>query len=104
LREDGLLGVGRLATPGRSRFGRLVIEEFRPADSTARGEGQQDMMPEWLRNVRQAFSWKLGYRRGKAGRNYLCPWWADRLVFAVAYMQGRTAAGKPRRPRRQSRS
>jgi hypothetical protein len=51
---------------------------------------------EVARNTRQTLSWKLGYGRGKAGRYYRCPWWADRLVFAVAYMQGRTAAGQPR--------
>jgi hypothetical protein len=37
------------------------LRNFTQADSRARGEGQQDMMPEWLRNVRQTFGWKLGY-------------------------------------------
>lgn len=51
-----------------------------------------------VRDIHQTLSWKVGYRRGKAGRDYRCPWWADRLVSAVAYMQGKTAAGKARRP------
>jgi hypothetical protein len=52
---------------------------------------------EVARDIRKALNWKLGYGRGQAGRNDRCPWWADRLAFAVAYMQGRAAAGKPRR-------
>ena len=34
-------------------------------------------------------SWKLGYGRGKAGRPYTCPWWVDRTVYALAFMQGK---------------
>jgi hypothetical protein len=78
-------------------------QNFTPADSKARDEADEDMMPERFRNVRQTFIyWKLGYRHGKAGRNYRCPWWANRLVFAVVDMQGRTAAGKPYRTHRQT--
>jgi hypothetical protein len=40
----------------------------------------------------QMLSWKLGYGRGKEGRVYSCPWWANRVVYAVAYMQGKEAA------------
>lgn len=34
-------------------------------------------------------SWKLGYGRGKAGRPWSEPWWVDRLIYALAYMQGK---------------
>jgi hypothetical protein len=40
---------------------------------------------EVARDIRKALNWKLGYGRGQAGRNDRCPWWADRLAFAVAY-------------------
>jgi hypothetical protein len=41
-----------------------------------------------VRDVRQNLSWKLGFGNGEKGRPYSCPWWADRLVFALAYLQG----------------
>jgi len=41
-----------------------------------------------LRDWHQTLSWKLGYRRGRAGRTYSCPWWADERVYALAFMQG----------------
>ncbi len=30
--------------------------------------------------------------RGKEGRVYSCPWWADKAVYALAFMQGKEAA------------
>ncbi len=30
--------------------------------------------------------------RGKEGRAYSCPWWADKTAYALAYMQGKEAA------------
>ena len=27
--------------------------------------------------------------RGKEGRAYSCPWWADKTAYALAYMQGK---------------
>jgi len=40
------------------------------------------------RDAYQNLSWKLGFRHGKEGRPYSRPWWADRLVYALAYLQG----------------
>ena len=42
-----------------------------------------------IRDWHQALSWKLGYGRGKEGRPYSCPWWVDKAVYSLAYMQGR---------------
>jgi hypothetical protein len=42
-----------------------------------------------LRDWHQTLSWKLGYGRAKAGRPYSCPWWVDKTVYALAYMQGK---------------
>jgi len=41
------------------------------------------------RDLRQNMSWKLGYGRGKAGRPWSEPWWVDRKVYGLAYMQGK---------------
>jgi hypothetical protein len=41
------------------------------------------------RNAHQNLSWKLGYRRGKNGRPWSEPWWVDRQIYALAYMQGK---------------
>jgi hypothetical protein len=38
---------------------------------------------------RQTLTWKLGFGRAKAGRPYSCPWWADKQVYALAYLQGK---------------
>jgi hypothetical protein len=43
------------------------------------------------RDARQNLSWKLGYGRGKEGRTWSEPWWVDRKVYALAYMQGKLA-------------
>ena len=39
-------------------------------------------------SVRDA-SWNVGFRRGKAGRAYSCPWWADERVYGLALLQGK---------------
>jgi hypothetical protein len=41
------------------------------------------------RDAHQNLSWKLGYGRGKAGRPWSEPWWVDRKIYALAYMQGK---------------
>jgi hypothetical protein len=38
---------------------------------------------------RETLSWKVGFRRAKAGRVYSCPWWADEGVYGLAFMQGK---------------
>jgi hypothetical protein len=38
---------------------------------------------------RQTLTWKVGLRRAKAGVPYKCPWWADELVYGLAYLQGK---------------
>jgi hypothetical protein len=40
---------------------------------------------------RQTLSWKVGFARGKAGRDYSCPWWADERVYGLAFLQGKSA-------------
>jgi len=42
-----------------------------------------------IRNWHQNLSWKLGYGRGKKNRAWSCPWWANKTVYALAYMQGK---------------
>jgi hypothetical protein len=39
---------------------------------------------------RETLSWKVGFRRAKAGCVYSCPWWADERVYGLAFMQGRS--------------
>jgi hypothetical protein len=43
----------------------------------------------FARDVHQNLSWKLGCGRGKAGRPWTEPWWANRKIYALAYMQGK---------------
>jgi hypothetical protein len=43
----------------------------------------------WWWGWRQTLSWKLGHWRGKSGRPYACPWWADERVYAVAFLRGK---------------
>jgi hypothetical protein len=45
-----------------------------------------------IKDWHQTLSWKLGFGRGKEGRAYSCPWWVDKTVYALAYMQGKEAA------------
>jgi hypothetical protein len=42
-----------------------------------------------LRDWQQMLSWKLGRGHGKANRPFRCPWWADDVVYVLAYMQGK---------------
>jgi hypothetical protein len=43
----------------------------------------------FARDAHQNLRWKLGYGRGKAGRPWTEPSWADRMIYALAYMQGK---------------
>jgi len=43
-----------------------------------------------IRDWHQNLSWNAGYRQGQRKWPFRCPWWADREIFSVAYMQGRT--------------
>ena len=43
-----------------------------------------------LRDWHQNLSWGAGYRQGKRKQPFRCPWWADREIFGLAYMQGKT--------------
>lgn len=56
-----------------------------------------------IRDWHQTLSFKLGYGRGKEGRPYTCPWWVDKTVYALAYMQGKgvdiSPLGKPPAPK-----
>jgi hypothetical protein len=45
-----------------------------------------------MKDLHQTLSWKLGYGRGRAGLSSKCPWWADKTVFALAFMQGKGVA------------
>ena len=56
-------------------------------------EGRIDMISR-IRDWHQTLSWKLGYGRGKEGRAYTCPWWVDKTVYALAYMQGKSVTTK----------
>jgi hypothetical protein len=42
----------------------------------------------FVKNWRVTLSWKLGFRRGKSGRAYRCPWWVDKVAYRLAFMQG----------------
>jgi hypothetical protein len=46
------------------------------------------LIEKW-RDVHQNVSWKVGYGFGKQGRPFKCPWWADKVVYSLAYMQGK---------------
>ena len=39
--------------------------------------------------IRRKLSWKVGFERGVKEQPYSCPWWADREVLTLAYIQGR---------------
>src|SRR5260370_31950919 len=39
--------------------------------------------------MRKRLSWKFGYRHGKAGRAFDCPWWAIEETYQVAYLLGK---------------
>jgi hypothetical protein len=55
------------------------------------------MRQPWEYGWRQTLSWKIGFRRGKAGRTYKCPWWADERVYGLAFLQGKNVE-IPKRP------
>ena len=38
---------------------------------------------------RQTLTYKVGFRRAQAGVPFKCPWWADELVYGLAYLRGR---------------
>jgi hypothetical protein len=57
-----------------------------------------------MKDLRQTLSWKLGYGRGRAGLSSDCPWWADRVVFALAFMQGKGIVVEPILPEDRHRS
>lgn len=42
----------------------------------------------WLRDLHQNLSFKLGYVRGHRGKPFSCPWWADQVVYAMGHMEG----------------
>jgi hypothetical protein len=46
-----------------------------------------------IRGLHRNLSHQAGYRRGQAGRSYRCPWWANKLTYATAHLQGRKRAG-----------
>jgi hypothetical protein len=48
-----------------------------------------------LRDAQQNLSWKLGFGNGIEGQPYSRPWWADRSVYALAYLQGKSAEFAP---------
>jgi hypothetical protein len=49
----------------------------------------------WLRDKRQNLTFKWGWVKGKNGRPFKCPWWADSAVFALAYMNGKIGLQPP---------
>ena len=42
-----------------------------------------------VRDWHQNLSWKVSYQRGKEGRPFVTPWWADKELCSYAYMQGK---------------
>jgi hypothetical protein len=44
-----------------------------------------------IRDWHQNLSWNIGYRHGKEDLPFSCPWWADREICALAYLQGKGA-------------
>jgi hypothetical protein len=36
----------------------------------------------------------VSYRRGQAFRRYRCPWWSNRMIYAIAYSRGRKHVGE----------
>jgi hypothetical protein len=44
-----------------------------------------------IRDWHQNLSWNVGYRRGNESLPFRCPWWADREICALAYLQGKGA-------------
>jgi hypothetical protein len=44
---------------------------------------------QWLRDLRQTLSYNMGYGLGCQGLPFKCPWWADKAVCGLAYIEGR---------------
>jgi hypothetical protein len=43
----------------------------------------------WIRDFHQTLSYKLGFAHGLRNRQpFLSPWWADRMVYSLAFMDG----------------
>jgi len=42
----------------------------------------------WLRRVHQSLSYKLGFAHARRRKPCKCPWWADRIVYGQAYIDG----------------
>ena len=43
----------------------------------------------FVKKWRETLSSKLGFKRGKAGRAYSCPWWADEAAYTSAFIHGK---------------
>jgi hypothetical protein len=41
-----------------------------------------------LRTIHQKLSYQLGFARGLRGRPFKSPWWVDRTVYAIGYIDG----------------
>jgi putative copper export protein len=37
---------------------------------------------------------RVGYRHGQALHRYRCPWWSNKMIYAIAYSQGRKRGGE----------
>jgi len=42
-------------------------------------------------DAHQNLSFKLGFAHGKRGKLFKCPWWVDRVIYGLAYIEGRKA-------------
>jgi hypothetical protein len=43
----------------------------------------------WLRDFHQTLSYKIGFAHGLRNRRpFSCPWWLDRVVYSLAFMEG----------------
>jgi hypothetical protein len=43
-----------------------------------------------IRDWHQNLSWNVGYHQGREKRSFKCPWWADKEICGLAYLQGMT--------------
>jgi hypothetical protein len=42
----------------------------------------------WLRKLRETLSYKLGSAHGRRGKPCKSPWWADKIIYGVGYIDG----------------
>jgi hypothetical protein len=42
-----------------------------------------------LRDWHQNLSWNVGYNHACRGQKHAPPWWADKQIYALAYLQGK---------------